>query len=62
MAIHSLGVYCLHPFFVDGKWKVIEALHLSGTMALLLPWAVVLGLSYLGSLVMPLFVREELIR
>jgi surface polysaccharide O-acyltransferase-like enzyme len=62
MATHSLAVYCLHPFFVDGRDKIIQVLHLTGLVAVLVPWAVVLGLSYLGSLVMPLFVREDLIR
>ena len=62
MAAHSLAVYCLHPFFMDVRFKVVEGLHLSGLAAVLLPWALVLGLSYLGSLVMPLFLREDLIR
>jgi len=62
MAVHSLGVYCLHPFFVDGRDKIIGVLHLSGPGAVLVPWAVVLTLSYVGSAVMPLFLRPELIR
>jgi len=62
MAVHSLGVYCLHPFFVDIKFKVIEVFGLSGMGAAVVPWALVLGLSYVGSMVMPLFLREEMIR
>jgi surface polysaccharide O-acyltransferase-like enzyme len=62
MAVHSLGVYCLHPFFVDGRFKVIEVLHLSGWAAVFVPWALVLALSYIGSAVMPLFLRPDLIR
>jgi len=62
MAVHSLGVYCLHPFFMDGRDKIIQVLHLSGLGAVLGPWAVVLVLSYVGSIVMALFVRDELIR
>jgi surface polysaccharide O-acyltransferase-like enzyme len=62
MALHSLGVYCLHPFFVDIKFKVIEVLGLSGMAAALVPWGMVLGLSYVGSMVMPLFLREDMIR
>jgi fucose 4-O-acetylase-like acetyltransferase len=62
MAFHSLGVYCLHPFFIDIKFKLIEVLHLTEPLATFVPVAVVLALSYAGSMVMPLFVREELIR
>jgi surface polysaccharide O-acyltransferase-like enzyme len=62
MAYHSLGVYCLHPFFIDLKFKLIEVLHLTEPLATFVPVAVVLALSYAGSMVMPLFVREELIR
>lgn len=62
MAVHSLGVYCLHPFFVDIQFKVIEVLGLSGASAALVPWAMVLGLSYVGSMLMPLFLREDMIR
>lgn len=62
MALHSLGVYCLHPFFVDIKFKVMEVLGLSGPAAVLVPWAMVLGLSYVGSIVMPLFLRDDIIR
>jgi surface polysaccharide O-acyltransferase-like enzyme len=62
MAAHSLGVYCLHPFFVDIKFKVIEVLGLGGAAAALVPWAIVLGLSYVGSMVMPWFLRDEMIR
>jgi surface polysaccharide O-acyltransferase-like enzyme len=62
MALHSLGVYCLHPFFVDGRDKIIQVMHLSGLAAVLVPWVLVLVLSYFGSVVMPLFLREEMIR
>ena len=62
MAVHSLGVYCLHPFFVDIKFKLIEVLGLGEVGAALVPWAIVLGLSYFGSLLMPWFLREEMIR
>jgi surface polysaccharide O-acyltransferase-like enzyme len=62
MATHSLAVYCLHPFFVDGKEKIIQVLHLGPVGATFVPWAVVLGLSYLGSLVVPAFLRPELVR
>src|SRR5262249_46469829 len=58
MAAHSLGVYCLHPFFVDGRDKIIQVLHLSGPAAVLVPWVLVLVLSYVGSVMMPLFLRE----
>jgi surface polysaccharide O-acyltransferase-like enzyme len=62
MAVHSLAVYCLHPFFVDLRFKVIEALPLGPAGDVLMPWSVVLGLSYVGSLVMPAFLRPELVR
>lgn len=62
MAVHSLAVYCLHPFFVDAKVKLIEVLHLDPVGGMLVAWAVVLGLSYAGSLVMPAFLRPELVR
>jgi hypothetical protein len=62
MAAYSLGVYCLHPFFVDGRDKIIQVMHLSGLAAVLVPWVLVLVLSYVGSVVMPLFLREEMIR
>ena len=64
MAFHSLGVYCLHPFFVDIKFKVLEVLRLSVNepMAVVVPLAMVLGLSYVGSMVMPLFLRDDMIR
>jgi hypothetical protein len=62
MALHSLGVYCLHPFFIDVKFKLIAVLHLTQPLATIVPLAVVLALSYAGSIVMPLFVREDLIR
>ncbi|HKB02711.1 MAG TPA: acyltransferase [Gemmataceae bacterium] len=62
MARHSLAVYCLHPFFVPVKYKMVDALHLTGAAEVLLPLAVVLGLSYAGSMVLPLVLREEVIR
>jgi surface polysaccharide O-acyltransferase-like enzyme len=62
MALHSLAVYCLHPFFVDLKFKLIEALPFGPVGEVVVPWTVVLGLSYVGSLVMPAFLRPELVR
>jgi surface polysaccharide O-acyltransferase-like enzyme len=62
MARHSLAVYLLHPFFVPVKYKLVDALGLTGAAEVLLPLAVVLGLSYVGSLVLPLFVRDEVLR
>jgi surface polysaccharide O-acyltransferase-like enzyme len=62
MARHSLAVYCLHPFFVPVKYKMVDFLHLTGAAEVLLPLAVVLALSYAGSLVLPWFLRDEVIR
>ncbi|HEX3148955.1 MAG TPA: acyltransferase [Gemmataceae bacterium] len=62
MAFHSLAVYCLHPFFVDIKFKLIEVLGLTQPLATFVPIIIVLGLSYVGSIVMPLFLRHEMIR
>ena len=62
MAVHSLAVYCLHPFFVDAKQKMVQVLHLNPAGAALVPWAVVLALSYAGSVVLPAFLRPELVR
>jgi surface polysaccharide O-acyltransferase-like enzyme len=62
MARHSLAVYVLHPFFVPVRYKMVESLHLTGAAEVLLPLAVVLGLSYAGSLVLPWFLRDEVLR
>jgi surface polysaccharide O-acyltransferase-like enzyme len=62
MARHSLAVYCLHPFFVPVKYKLKDVLHLTGVVEVILPLLVVLALSYAGSLVLPWFLREEVIR
>jgi len=62
MSRHSLGVYCLHPFFLPIQFKMVQTWHLTGWGDLLLPLALVLALSYVGSAVMPLFVRPEVIR
>jgi hypothetical protein len=62
MARHSLAVYCLHPFFIPVKYKMVDVLHLPGAAEVLLPLTVVLGLSYAGSLVLPLFLRDEVLR
>jgi surface polysaccharide O-acyltransferase-like enzyme len=62
MARHSLAVYCLHPFFVPVKYKMRDVFHLTGAADVLLPWAVVLGLSYAASLVLPLVLRDEVLR
>jgi Acyltransferase family len=62
MAFHSLAVYCLHPFFMDIKFKLIEVLGLTEPLRTFVPIVFVLGLSYVGSIVMPLFLRHEMIR
>lgn len=62
MARHSLGVYCLHPFFVPVRYKVADKMELTGVGELLIPLVVVLALAYLASIVMGWFLREDLIR
>ncbi|HJZ94563.1 MAG TPA: acyltransferase [Gemmataceae bacterium] len=62
MARHSLAVYCLHPFFVPVKYKMKDVLHLTGVAEVVLPLVVVLALSYAASLVLPWFLRDEVIR
>ncbi|MBO0698627.1 MAG: acyltransferase family protein [Zavarzinella sp.] len=62
MARHSLAVYCIHPFFVPVRYKMRDVFHLTGAADVLLPWAVVLGLSYAASLVLPLVLRDEVLR
>jgi len=62
MARHSLAVYCLHPFFVAVRYKIADVLDLHGAAAVLVPLPVVLGLSYCASLVLPLFLRDEVLR
>ena len=62
VARHSLAVYCLHPFFVPVRYKMDQVLHLSGVAEVLVPLPLVLALSIGGSLVLPRFVREDLLR
>jgi len=62
MARHSLAVYCLHPFFIPVRYKLVDKMHLTGVAEILIPLAVVLALSYLGSIVMGRFLRDDLIR
>jgi surface polysaccharide O-acyltransferase-like enzyme len=62
MARHSLAVYCLHPFFVPVKYKMVDVLHLTGAAEVLVPLPVVIGLSYAGSLLLTLFLRDEVLR
>jgi surface polysaccharide O-acyltransferase-like enzyme len=62
MAFHSLAVYCLHPFFVPVHYKLAQLPQLSGIETVLVSLPVVLALSYVGSLVLPSFLREEVLR
>jgi len=62
MARHSLAVYCLHPFFVPVRYKMAQVLHLSGAAEVLVPLPIVLGLSYGASVVLPWFLRDEVLR
>lgn len=62
MAFHSLAVYCLHPFFVPLHYKLAHMPQLSGIPTLLISLPAVLALSYAGSLVLPLFLRDEVLR
>jgi len=62
MAYHSLAVYCLHPFFVPVRYKMAQVLHLSGAAEVLAALPVVLALSYGASIVLPFFLRDEVLR
>jgi surface polysaccharide O-acyltransferase-like enzyme len=62
MARHSLAVYCLHPFFVPVKHKMVDVLHLTGAAQVLLTLPVVLALSYGSSLVLQLFLRKGVLQ
>jgi surface polysaccharide O-acyltransferase-like enzyme len=62
MARHSLAVYVLHPFFVPVRYKMVDALHLTGAVEVLAPLAVVLGLSYVGSMVLKMFLRSDVLQ
>ena len=62
MAFHSLAVYCLHPFFVPVHYKLAHVPQLSGVPTMLISLPVVLALSYAGSLVLPQFLRAEVLR
>lgn len=62
MARHSLAVYCLHPFFVPIKYKLVDVFHLTGAAQVLVPLPVVMGLSYACSLVLPVFLRDDVLR
>jgi surface polysaccharide O-acyltransferase-like enzyme len=61
MARHSLAVYLLHPFFIPVRYKMTDALGLTGAAEVLLPLAVVLGLSYAAALVLKLVLRKEVL-
>jgi len=62
MAFHSLAVYCLHPFFVPIHHRLAHVPQLSNVPTVLISLPVVLGLSYVGSLILPWFLREEVLR
>jgi surface polysaccharide O-acyltransferase-like enzyme len=62
MAYHSLAVYCLHPFFVPVRYKMAQVLHLTGAVEVLAALPVVLALSYGASMVLPRFLRDEVLR
>ena len=50
------------PVFVPVRYKIVEKMHLTGAAEVLIPLAVVLAISYLGSIVITKFLREDLIR
>ncbi len=62
MARHSLALYCLHPFFVPWKTKMVSKLNLAEGWDLLVPLVLIVLVCYVCSLLLPLFLQKDLVR
>ena len=62
MSRHSLALYCLHPFFIGGAGDAIGRMHLPTGFARPLQFITVISACYVVSLLLPMFLKEKLIR
>jgi surface polysaccharide O-acyltransferase-like enzyme len=62
MSRHALALYCIHPFFVRPVQQMLSGLAIPGALALYGGIVLVIGLSYAMSIVLSVYLKEDVLR